>query len=347
MSDINNSLGYYKKMKTESNIIHYKNKNDYANKRLGNKAFTKVATDSNTQKLNNLPQDKADISEVAKEKAQELKESTVDKVKDKVSETKSAGKHLLGEAVSSIGRALTTPGVTSIPLPSFGDEGETKPVAEAEKVDDSQIRTIKKPAIIFVGGFSINPFDDGMDGLRGMAEFLPESEFFHWNSESQIMDKIRLHGRDQNVVMVGHGLGSDTIVNIANKLNTLEEGYRAVDLLVTLDSVGFDNDIIPSNVKKNFNYISDQDFFFNDGPNIARDSSVTEVENELRSEAHSDLETSGEVQFKIFEKIENTIGKSRMNDLLEAKRLLKLKGNQKDLLNKTSAYSQNLILNKS
>ena len=102
-------------------------------------------------------------------------------------------------------------------------------------------------------------------------------------------------------------MGGDTIVDVANELNKVEHGFRQIDLLVTLDSIGSDNDIIPQNVRQNLNIISDEDYFFNDGPNIARKKEMTSVVNELRTEDHDELETAPEVQFLVYDKINSTL----------------------------------------
>ncbi len=195
---------------------------------------------------------------------------------------------------------------------------------------EAKTKTIHRPAIMFVGGFSINPFSDGMDGLKGMSAHLPSSEFFNWDDEDKIVDEILKRDMSQPVILVGHGMGGDTAVSVAEKLNVLENGFRRVDLLMTLDSVGFDNDIIPQNVRKNVNLISDADYFFNDGPNVARNKEITEVINELRPEAHADLETSSDVQFKVFEEVQDVLGLDTVDKILEFNRI---KGNLHNLSN--------------
>jgi pimeloyl-ACP methyl ester carboxylesterase len=166
---------------------------------------------------------------------------------------------------------------------------------------------VNKPGIFFVKGFSINPFASSDDGLGAMVDNVPSSELFSWNNADELIEAISTRPHAQPIILVGHGMGSDTIVDVANRLNAVEHGFRRVDLLVTMDSVGTDNDIIPQNVKENFNVISDVDTLFNDGPNIARKKSMTKVENELRAESHSELEASPEVQFMIYEKINRSL----------------------------------------
>ena len=114
--------------------------------------------------------------------------------------------------------------------------------------------------------------------------------------------------KEQPVILVGHSLGGDSVVNLSNRLNTLEGGFRKVSLLATLDSVGFDNDIIPTNVEKNLNFISDDDYFFNDGPNIARNTKKSEVINFLRTDTHREIDNENEVQSEIISHIDEVMG---------------------------------------
>ena len=106
-------------------------------------------------------------------------------------------------------------------------------------------------------------------------------------------------------------------MNIANRLNSLEHGFRKVDLLTTLDSVGFNNDIIPSNVEKNLNFISDDDYFFNDGPNIARNVNKTEVTNVLRGETHRAIDDQTDVQSEIISHVDEVIGGFKLKRRME------------------------------
>ena len=68
------------------------------------------------------------------------------------------------------------------------------------------------------------------------------------------------------------------------------------------------NTIIPMNVKRNLNFIGESVVPFLHGePDIARNTDYTEVMNELRPESHSKMDDSQEVQFKIFESINDVL----------------------------------------
>lgn len=261
-----------------------------------------------------LVSDEVNISEAAKEQAagtkglkDEAKKSLKDipdKIKNKVIEGKSAGEHLLTQAGSAVMKAVTGGALPGISLPSISSAPSVK---EAPALKNDESAKINKPGIFFVKGFSLNPFDGEKDGLGAMSSNIPTSEVFKWSDEDAIIEQIKKRPHTQPIILVGHGMGGDTAVSVANKLNSIDEGFRRVDLLVTLDSVGTDNDIIPQNVRENYNLISDRDFLFNDGPNIARKKAMTKVTNELLEANHNELETSPEIQFLVYEKINNTL----------------------------------------
>lgn len=233
-------------------------------------------------------------------------EDVKNKIKDKVGEAKDAGSHLLGQAVSAASKMVSLP--TSIPgLPTI-DLGS---MSKSSNQDGSNTRKLEepihKPGVFFIEGFSLNPFADGSSGLKAMADNIPSAKVFKWNEEDQIINAIKERASDQPIMLIGHGMGGDSAVNIANSLNSAEGNFRSVDLLVTLDSIGTDNDIIPQNVRKNFNVISDQDMLFNDGPNVAKRSEKTLVVNELREESHNEIESSPEVQFEVYDHINSVL----------------------------------------
>jgi hypothetical protein len=279
-------------MKTDSKIIHYASKQDYLS-RVPSKVSSKLSM-KGAEKLS---------SPASKEKGlDDAKKNVKEKVSEKVSEAKSAGSHLLGQAVSSALKSIPFPGLSSIPdIPdiSIGDTAGVKKVAEQEVVN--------KPGIYFIKSFDLNPFSSELGGLGAMKENIPGSEIFNWDEGEKLLDSIKSRAKDQPILIVGHGMGSDTAVDVANQLNTMERGFRKVDLLVTLNSVGTDNDIIPQNVKSNVNYISDEDSLFNDGPNVARNKVATKVSNDLFSENPNGFDTSPEVQFSLYEKINDVL----------------------------------------
>ena len=168
---------------------------------------------------------------------------------------------------------------------------------------------LKKPAIFFIGGLnmvsgvSAGPYD----GMKLMAESVDGARYYEWDQVHQMTKEILKRRKDQAIVLIGHSLGGDTAVELAHQLNKLENGFRQVDLLVTVDSVGKGNDIIPSNVKKNLNIIGRDQGVFNDGPNIADNSEKTKIENILRNEEHTEIDNSREVQADIIHAITDAI----------------------------------------
>lgn len=292
-------------MKTSSdNIISYANKADYLARKPNLKPLPKI--DLSTV-------DKVDVSEEAKQLEtkgvkEDLKEKVKEipeKVKAKVAEGKDAGSHLISQAGSALIRGVSSLGIPGISAPDIAVKTEA-PKATT-KVEDNEPRFINKPGIFFIKGFSLNPFSSDNEGLGAMSKNIPTSKVFSWSDENAIIEEIQKRPHTQPIILVGHGMGGDTAVSIANKLNHIDHAFRRVDLLVTMDSIGMDNDIIPQNVKENYNLISDEDFFFNDGPNIARKKSLTKVDNELLEESHNDMETNPEIQFLVYEKINTAL----------------------------------------
>jgi hypothetical protein len=144
-----------------------------------------------------------------------------------------------------------------------------------------------------------------------MADNLPGAKRFSWNEQDKIIDEIKKHAPDQPIVLVGHSFGGDTAVEIANTLNSVKNGFRGIDLLVSIDSVGMNNNIIPINVKRNLNFIGEGEIpFLHGSPDVARNTDYTEVVNELRNELHSKVDDSDEVQFKIFESINEVLNET-------------------------------------
>ena len=131
-----------------------------------------------------------------------------------------------------------------------------------------------------------------------------------------MLDQIKQRDDREPIILVGHGMGGDTAVDIARELNTEEHGFRNVHLLVTIDSVGFKNDLIPDNVRTNLNYIGDQDSLLNDAPNMPVDPYLTEVINHLRTgEDHEDMDDSEEIQTEVKERINEILNTKKMANI--------------------------------
>jgi hypothetical protein len=166
-------------------------------------------------------------------------------------------------------------------------------------------RKIEKPAIFFIRGLELFGNDGG--GMKEMSDNVTDGKYYSWQQQDKMITEIMKRPAHQPVILIGHGMGSDTAVEISNELNSASHGFKKIDLLVTLDSIGFNNDIIPQNVAKNINYITDGSSFLSDAPNIARKTEETEVINHLSSEDHGDLIESSDVQFKIFDSINTAL----------------------------------------
>ena len=189
------------------------------------------------------------------------------------------------------------------------DVGETNKSATIK--DLKKMGTIRTPAIFFIEGFHFLSADGS--GIKKMAEVVNGARYYGWDQKADMIKDIAKRHPDASVILVGHGLGGDTAVEVANELNKLDNGFRSVDLLVTIDSVGSDNDIIPQNVKKNLNIFGEKDFFVNDGPNVARNDVKTEVINDLRPEYHDEMDQSEDIQFQVIESIRKALKKHNRN----------------------------------
>lgn len=280
-------------MGSETGLIQYKNKTDYLAKK---PALPKAAL-PNTPASTPLPKAEA---------------TPIDKAATKTNLSEQA-KDTAKKVIDAAAKLPPTPPLSVVTdlvpdlIPDVVSEDEAQEVAEVveekpvEKIE--RVETIKdRPAIIFIKGLSLS--SSSGDGLEDMASAIPKSEVYSWSEKDEVVESILKRPRTQPVILIGHSLGSDTAVEVAQELNKIEYGFRKVDLLVTLDSVGFNNDIISQNVKTNLNFIGDDWYGVNDSPNIARNTDYTNVINELRGDTHRGIENSEEVQLKVFERID-------------------------------------------
>lgn len=182
---------------------------------------------------------------------------------------------------------------------------------KALKIHAKKFGKLEKPGIYFMSGFDwfgASSIKGNYDGIRDMANAIDGAKHYSWTDQDEIIEDIKKRRAEQPIILVGHSFGGDGVVEIAQKLNTIENGFRKIDLLVTLDSVGTDNDLIPQNVKKNINYLAQGPYsFLNDSPNLALNYDRTKVENYLRFEKHADLDDATDIQVRILEEIEKTI----------------------------------------
>lgn len=222
----------------------------------------------------------------------------------------------IADKATSVARAIAKAPVLPIIVP-------TKPSKISDKIDDKKIENkkeerfhfIKKPAVIFIEGFSAFGISNG-DGIKEMSDNMPGAKRFSWEEHDQIMSEIKKHSPDQPVVLVGHSFGGDTAIEIANELNSVKNGFRSIDLIVSIDAVGMNKTIIPQNVKRNLNFFGEGLLPLVHGdPTVARNTKYTDVTNELRSDMHSRMEDNPEVQFQIFEAINETLGNYGKEDV--------------------------------
>lgn len=226
--------------------------------------------------------------------------------------------------------SVSTPSLPSIPTPSL-PSAPSLPELEVKDVVKDQVKeeaketvkdiskvevkegTVKKPVIIFIKGLDIlsspSKSESGYAGVGRLAESVKGSRIYGWDQKDEIIKEIKKVALNQPVVLVGHSFGGDTAVDIANSLDSLEHGFRPVDLLVTMDAVGFSNDIIPQNVRKHLNIFGETSLFLNDGPHVARRHDMTDVKNILSPLDHTDLDDDKGNQYEIVKLIQETLDK--------------------------------------
>lgn len=203
------------------------------------------------------------------------------------------------------------PEVPEVAKEVMKDEAEKK-IQEVKKPEVKE-GSLKKPAIIFIKGLDIfsspSRSEGGYAGVGRIAESIEGSRLYGWDQKDEIIKEIKKVHKDFPVILVGHSLGGDTAVEIADELDSLKEGFRSIDLLVTMDAIGFSHDIIPQNVKKHLNVFGENSLFLNDGPHVARREEKTSVRNILSPLDHTDIDDDREVQFEVVNLIKETLSK--------------------------------------
>jgi hypothetical protein len=223
--------------------------------------------------------------------------------------------------------SLPTPSIPDLPKPQLkasdfaqeevkdGVKEEAKEKAREIKVEKVEEKdgSAKRPAIIFIKGMDVfsSPLksETGYAGVGKIADSVKGSKVFSWKEKAEILKEIKKVELGQPVILVGHSFGGDTAVDIANDLDSLEHQFRPVDLLITMDAIGFNNDIIPQNVKEHLNIFGERDFFLNDGPHVARRNEKTEVKNILSPLNHTELDDDKGNQFEIVTLIQKKLAK--------------------------------------
>lgn len=253
---------------------------------------------------------KADITNQAKT-LNEASEVKPEQTQAPEAPSKSNSSEILSKA-ANVAKAIAKAPVMPIIVPTDTKKIEAK---IADKKAEAPVHFVKKPAVIFIEGFSMFGVSNG-DGIKDMADNYPGAKRFSWEEHGKIMDEIKKHAPDQPVVLVGHSFGGDTAIEVANELNSPKNGFRAVDLLISIDAVGMNKTIIPVNVKSNLNYFGEGLLPFVHGdPTVARNTKYTDVTNELRADMHSKMDDNPEVQFEIFNKINDVLGAHGEEDI--------------------------------
>jgi len=236
----------------------------------------------------------------------------------------------LSSAKPSTGMTAPTLPSPPVPLPSLPSLPDlpgpdlSKPVKEVVKDEVKNEATevikpevkegsLKKPAIFFIKGLDVfsSPLrsEGGYAGVGRIAESIEGSRMYGWDQKEEMIKEIKKVHKDYPVILVGHSLGGDTAVEIADELDSLKEGFRTIDLLITMDAIGFSHDIIPQNVKKHLNVFGENSLFLSDGPHVARREEKTSVRNILSPLDHTDIDDDREIQFEVVNLIKEILKK--------------------------------------
>ena len=215
--------------------------------------------------------------------------------------------------------SIPTPSYSSLPEAPVKDliqdaaKDEAKTKAKESVIKDPEVKagSVKRAAIFFIKGLDVfsspSNSEGGYAGVGRIAESIEGSRIYGWDQKDEMLKEIRKIHPDYPVVLVGHSLGGDTAVEIADELDGLKEKFRPVDLLVTIDAIGFNHDVIPQNVKKHLNVFGENSYFLKDGPHVARREEKTSVRNILSPLDHTDIDDDREVQFEIVGHIQDTL----------------------------------------
>lgn len=286
-------------------LKHFSSRSDYLASKKG--AVSHLANSANSANVD--AKKLGDIGDSATTEISEVSKATKEASREVSKNLSGAnGKDgLLTEATKMVGTEALKAGLSQMKpavemAKNIAKGRKERATSEAQAVKVKKVALRKDPLVIFFTGFEMFSSDSDA-GLKKLAEHIPGAKVMSWTDEDEALEEIKRYRSDVPIILGGHSLGSDTAVNVAQALNTLDHGFRQVDLLVTLDSIGSDNDVIPSNTKKNLNFIGEKQGFFNDGPNIARNLEVTEVVNELRPEDHLEIDNENSVMKKIFQEI--------------------------------------------
>lgn len=213
--------------------------------------------------------------------------------------------------------SVPVPSLPDISLPDIAkdvaqDEIKEKATKASKEVLGPEIKngSVRKPLVIFIKGLDLfsspSKSEGGYAGVGRIAESIEGSRLYGWDQKDEIKKEIKKIHRDYPVVLVGHSLGGDSAIEIADELDSLKEGFRPVDLLVTIDAIGFSHDIIPQNVKNHLN-IFGENSILKDGPHVARREEKTTVRNILSPLDHTDIDDDREVQYEIVDLIQKTL----------------------------------------
>ncbi len=284
-------------------VIHHKSKSDYLTSLNKSTVQNPDLTKSTPNQV--LPKADTSVKPEITTKSIPNSENKPHTLKSALDGAKDVAKSLLNSPPLPIG----IPSGASLKVEASESGKNTNEVKETKELKSNEIKKLKKidkPAVIFIEGFEL--FSSGGNGIKDMAKALPGGKHFTWDQKADIVKEIQKHNEKRPVILVGHSFGADTAVEIADEFNNLKQGYRPIDLLVTLDAVGFNHHVIPVNVKRNLNFFAEGRIPLLHGTaHVAKNPKLTDIHNELKTETHTNIDDSKDIQFEIFNEIKNLI----------------------------------------
>ena len=124
--------------------------------------------------------------------------------------------------------------------------------------------------------------DTGLDMLNTKLETtnfgVPStSRVFGFFEQRAAFDYIRQHNDLSTLVLIGHSLGGDSVIELADTL--LRPAGASVDLAIQIDSVGIGDEVLSQNVARGINYFQRSTGFFEpQGATFVRGSENLNVE---------------------------------------------------------------------
>jgi pimeloyl-ACP methyl ester carboxylesterase len=194
--------------------------------------------------------------------------------------------------------------------------GAAGPRSQAGEPDAARVRGSSRPEIYLLRGL-FNVFSLGMDDL---AVKLQEQGFSavvdnhaSWSALAERIIAARQAGSKRQIVLIGHSLGGDDVIKVAERLN---QAGIAVDLLMPVDPVS--PGAVPGNVRRVVNYFQSNNGFGQAARpgvgfrGVLVNSDLDTNRRDLRdpTTGHTTIDKGAKVQFDILREVMRVRGSS-------------------------------------